>query len=351
MIISRTPYRISFFGGGTDYPEWYQDNNGQVLSTTIDKYIYITCRYLPPFFEHRLRLIYSKMDFCQNSDELKHPAAKAVLNYLGIKKDLQINYDGDLPARSGLGSSSSFTVGLLNALSQYKSLKLNKKQLSENAIYIEQKLIGESVGSQDQINAAYGGLNHIKFSTNGEFHVKPIKLTKIRSLKFQKKLLLFHTGIFRTADTVTKKYLKDLKNKRSLLFEMYEMVNEALGIIKSGSLDDLGLLLNESWQIKKNVSKNITNKNIDLIYQLAISQGALGGKLLGAGGGGVIIFYAPEHAHKKIKSVLKKLLYIPITFENEGSQIIYNLPQKQYVEEEKMRSKNFLKKFKELSNI
>ena len=351
MIISRTPYRISFLGGGTDYPYWYLKNGGQVLSTTIDKYIYITCRTLPPFFEHRLRLVYSSVEYCQDANELLHPSAKQVLKYMGTTKDLEIHYDGDLPARSGMGSSSAFTTGLLTALNRYKKINLSKKNLAKTTIHIEQNLTKEIVGSQDQISAAYGGFNHIKFYKSGNFIVRPIKLSskKIRSL--ENKLMIFHTGIFRTAENISKNYFKNYKQKELHLNKMHLMVNDAINILKNGNLDDFGKLLNDAWFLKKSLSKEISNSIINDIYETALSNGALGGKLLGAGGGGFLIFYVPESKQKKIKKILSKLLFIPLKFEKNGSQIIYDLPEKQYTNEEYARSKNQLKSFKEYKDL
>ena len=234
MIISRTPYRISFFGGGTDYPEWYSKYGGQVLSSSIDKYVYISCRYLPPFFEHQFRLVYGKIELCNNINEIKHPSVRAVLKYLGLKKNLEIHYDGDLPARSGIGSSSAFTVGLLNSLYRYIGVNASKIKLAKESIKIEQNIIKETVGSQDQIGVTYGGLNHIKFQKVGNFLVKPLNISNNRIKSLEKKLMLFHTGIFRNAEFVTKSYVKNFKNKVSYLQNINSLTNEAINILKTG---------------------------------------------------------------------------------------------------------------------
>ena len=338
MIVSRTPYRISFFGGGTDYPNWYIKNGGQVLSTSIDKYVYISCRYLPPFFDHRLTLAYgSKIEYCQVADELKHPSAKQTLKYMGLKNDLEIHYDGDLPARSGMGSSSAFTVGLLRTLCKYNKIKFSKNNLAKISIHIEQNLIKEIVGSQDQISAVYGGFNHIKFNKNGNFIVRSIKLpnSKIRAL--EKRLMLFHTGIFRTAETITKNYFKNYNKKELILKQLYSNVDEAIKILKNNQLDDFGRLLNETWLLKKNLNKAISNHIINDIYDTAMSKGALGGKITGAGGGGFLLLYVPLKMQNAVKSALSDLIHVPFCFENDGSQIIFSYESKKYISEEKYK--------------
>jgi len=324
MIISKTPYRISFFGGGTDYPDWYLRNGGQVLSTSIDKYVYISCRYLLPFFDHRLRLVYTKLENCQNSNELDHPSARQVLKFVGIEKDLEIHYDGDLPARSGIGSSSAFTVGLLNALYKYKNINVSQRNLAKKSIHIEQNLIKECVGSQDQISVACGGFNHIKFLKNGKFVLNPVKLSKNKLKKLEKCLMLFHTGIFRTSETITKNYFKNYKKKENTLIKLNLIVEEAIDSLKKNQLDNFGKLLNETWLMKKNLSQSITNNFIDKIYNKAIDNGALGGKITGAGGGGFLLLYVPLNKQMKVKKALSNLTHVPFKFENKGSQIIFS---------------------------
>ena len=350
MIISKTPYRISFFGGGTDYPEWYKINSGQVLATSIDKYSYITCRYLPPFFNHRISISYGVMEKCMQTKEVKHPSAKAVLNYLKILDNVAIHHDGDLPARSGIGSSSTFTVGLYNALSKYLNNYNNtKRKLSETSIFIEQNIVGECVGSQDQICAAYGGFNHIVFKKNGNFTVN--KLSKISSYtkkRLEKKLMLFHTGIFRIAENLTKKYVNNLNNKSKYLKEIHSMVDVAIDILENGNIDDFGKLLNETWHMKKKINNQISNNSINSIYSIAMANGAIGGKLLGAGGGGFMLFYVPERYQSNIIKKLSKLVYIPFNFEDDGSQLIYTSKHQDYKAQEKFRMNNKLKNFKEL---
>ena len=334
MIISRTPYRISFFGGGTDYPGWYLTHGGQVLSTTIDKYLYISCRYLPPFFGHRLRLVYSQIEVCQDSSELDHPSAREVLKFLGIENGLEIHYDGDLPGRSGLGSSSSFTVGLLNALYAYQGQMISPHRLATESIHIEQDLIGETVGSQDQTNVAHGGLNRIQFKQDGDIVVDPITIGGDRLQALDDCLMLFYTGISRTAEKVAKSYAEDIQAKEKQLIRMHAMVNEAVELIANGDLDDFGRLLNEAWQEKRSLSKLVSNLQVDEIYASAKSAGALGGKLSGAGGGGFFLLYVPLDNQADVKQELSHLLHVPFRFESRGSQIIFYDRHREYREEE-----------------
>ncbi len=324
MIISKTPYRITFFGGGTDYPSWYKNNNGQVINATIDKYIYITCRYLPPFFDHKIRLSYSQNESISDVKNIKHPAFRETLKYFKINKNVEIHYDGDLPSKSGIGSSSAFTTGLVHALFEFKKLKRTKKKLASTTLHVEQNLIKENVGSQDQIAASYGGLNHIRFFKKKSFEVDKLDISKKTLNVLNSKLMLFHTGIFRKADLVSRKYINKLNTKSQYLNEMSQMVDLSKDLIFKNNFDELGKLLNESWKLKKMVSNNISNRYIDNIYDTALRSGALGGKLLGAGSGGFMLFYVPKKSQIKVIQSLKKLLYIPFNFENKGSQIIYN---------------------------
>jgi len=324
MIISKTPYRISFFGGGTDYPSWYRKHGGQVLSTTIDKYIYITCRYLPPFFEHRLRLVYSMTELCNKASELDHPSAREVLKFLKINDGLEIHYDGDLPGRSGTGSSSAFTVGLLHALYAYKGQTITTKELTETSINIEQNIIKETVGSQDQTNAAYGGFNHIKFQKNGEIEVNPVNISSELMSDLQNNLLLFYTGIQRTAEKIARSYVENIEDKSKTLNTMSSMVDQALDRLMNNDLDGFGKLLDQTWKKKRSLSTLVSNSIIDSMYQEAMDNGALGGKLSGAGGGGLLLLYVPLEKQKRVKKKLSKLLHIPFNFETHGSQIIHS---------------------------
>jgi len=351
MIISRTPYRISFFGGGTDYPGWYLKHGGQVLSTTIDKYLYISCRYLPPFFEHRLRLVYSSIEACQHSSELDHPSAREVMKFLGIDNGLELHYDGDLPGRSGLGSSSAFTVGLLNALYAYQGKMISPHRLATESIHIEQEIIKETVGSQDQTNAAYGGLNKIRFRQSGEITVDPITSKQKNIHALDENIMLFYTGIMRTAEEVAKSYVKNIQANEKQLERMHDMVDEAIEIISNGNLDNFGLLLNEAWQKKRSLSKLVSNSQVDEIYALALSAGALGGKLSGAGGGGFLLLYVPSEKQPDVKQKLSQLLHVPFSFEPNGSQIIFYDRHREYKEEELAQEENSHVSFVELKNL
>ena len=324
MVISRTPFRISFFGGGSDYPVWYKENYGAVLATTINKYCYISCRYLPPFFEHKSRIIYSKIEFIKTIEQIEHPSVRECLRFMKINKGVEIHHDGDLPARAGMGSSSTFTVGMLHTLYALKGIMPTKRQLATDAIYIEQKIIKENVGSQDQILAAFGGFNLIEFGGIDGFSVRTITVNPARLKEFQDYLMLFFTGLSRTASQVAAEQIKVIPKRKKELRLMLEMVGEGLKIINSNRrLSDFGKLLHENWKIKCSLSSKISTPLIDEIYSTAIRAGALGGKLLGAGGGGFVLFFAEPDVHKKIKEKLKKFLYVPFRFETSGSQIIF----------------------------
>lgn len=326
MIISRTPFRVSFFGGGTDYPIWFEKNKGAVLATTINKYCYITCRYLPPFFDHKSRIIYSQMEHVSKIDEIDHPSVREVLRFLKIKEGVEIHHDGDLPARTGLGSSSSFTVGLLNSFYALLGKMPTKEQLAKEAIYVEQKMCKENVGCQDQTLVAHGGLNLIEFKKNNNIKVRNVTLSKNKVKDLEDHLMLYFTGFSRTASKIAKHQIKNIPNKEKQLNEMYQMVFEALDILNGKKIEKFGELLDESWQLKRELSDKVSTKHIDNIYTTAKRAGALGGKLLGAGGGGFFLVFAPKSKQKKIKEKLKKLLLVPFKFETLGSQIIFYQP-------------------------
>lgn len=328
MIITRTPFRISFFGGGTDYPVWYKKNGGSVLSTTINKYSYITCRFVPPFFKYKYKISYSKIEEANNHKQIDHPAVRETLKFLKINRNLSIQHDNDLPAKSGLGSSSTFTVGLLNALYGLKGEMVTRRQLALNAIHVEQKLIGENVGSQDQTAAAFGGLNRIEFGGANELTVYPLTIGQNRLSDLKNHLMIFFTGFSRTASEIAAEQIRLAPQKSNELNTMKQMVYEAQDILhsKNKNLDDFGKLLHESWQLKRGLSSKISNSAIDKIYDTGREAGALGGKLLGAGGGGFILFFARPEVQPQIKEKLKKYLHVPFNFENSGSQIIYYSP-------------------------
>jgi D-glycero-alpha-D-manno-heptose-7-phosphate kinase len=326
MIISRTPFRVSFFGGGTDYPGWFNEHPGAVLATTIDKYCYITLRYLPPFFEHRSRIIYSKMEHVSRIDEIDHPSVRETLRYLNIQQGVEIHHDGDLPARSGLGSSSAFTVGLLNALYALKGVMTSKEQLAREAVHIEQALIRENVGCQDQILTAHGGFNHIEFRGDAEPAVRRVTLSRECMAGLEDRVMLFFTGFSRTASEIAAHQIQNIPSRRKELKAMYGLVQQALALLNSSDLTGFGRLLHESWQLKRTLSDRITTPHIDGIYDKALQSGALGGKLLGAGGGGFIMVYADPERQPDVRRALAGLLEIPCRFETMGSQIIFYQP-------------------------
>ncbi len=328
MIITRTPYRISFFGGGTDYPGWYRKHGGAVLATTIDKYCYITCRHLPPFFEHKHRIVYSRIESVQHIDEIEHPAVRAVLNWSKVVDGLEIHHDGDLPARSGLGSSSAFTVGLLHAIKGLNGQMASQQSLAKDAIHIEQNIIGENVGSQDQVSAAYGGLNRIDFRRDDSFDLTPIIIPGNRRDELCSHLMLCFTGFSRIADEIAKSQIDNFKNREPELKLMREMVDEAISILVSSnaSIDEFGKLLGESWKYKRNLSERVSTPEIDQIYNEAMRSGAIGGKILGAGGGGFMLLFAKPEKHAEIRERLKGLVHVAFNFEDAGSRVVLYQP-------------------------
>lgn len=324
MIISRTPFRISFFGGGTDYPAWYNENGGTVLSTTINKYCYITVRYLPPFFEYNYRIRYFQREEAKKISEIKHPSVREIFNFLKVKGGIDLVHHADLPAMSGLGSSSTFTVGLLHAIYSLKNQMVSKRQLALDAIRIEQDVNRENVGSQDQTAAAFGGLNRINFGGKNKIQVEPILLPARREELFYSHLLLFFTGFSRIASDISKEQIDLINKKRINLHDIQNSVEEGLSIICGNQpITNLGKLFDEQWKIKRSLTSKITNNEIDDIYLKATKAGALGGKILGAGGGGFMLLFAPPEKHNSVKKALSKLLHVPFKFDSLGSQIIY----------------------------
>lgn len=352
MIISRTPYRISFFGGGTDYPGWYEKHGGAVLATAINKYCYITCRYLPPFFEHRNRIVYSRIESCTRVEEIQHPAVREVLRYLKFDRGIEVHHDGDLPARSGMGSSSSFTVGLLNVLYALKGYMPTKHQLMMESIYIEQQMIKETVGSQDQATAAYGGFNHIQFLQNGEISVRPLIMSSERLRELNSHLMLFYTGIKRTAADVAESYVADIETKRRQLRIMKDLVDESMVLLNSaGELTGFGELLHEAWQAKQSLSSWVTNREVDHMYEAARNAGATGGKITGAGGGGFLLLFVPPERHESVRQALNKLIHVPFSFDYNGSQIVYFQHEEDFSNIEIERNQLNIKSFRELSEL
>ncbi len=338
MIISRTPYRISFFGGGTDYPEWYRHHGGAVLAAGIDKYCYLTCRYLPPFFEHRIRLVYRKIETCKTIDEIAHPVVKAALRHLDFDRGLELHHDGDLPARSGMGSSSAFAVGLLNALYALSGRLRTKMQLARESMHIEQDIIGETVGSQDQVMASFGGLRYVQFHQDGKITADPLPLPAAHLEELQGHLMLFYTGITRTASDVARTYVDNIGAHRKQLESMRRMVEESVDVLVSGlDLGPFGELLHEAWQTKRSLSPQVSTPCVDAWYQAARRAGAVGGKLTGAGGGGFLLFFVPPQKKAAVRAALAPLLEVPFAFESAGSQIIFYEPGVDYQEADKAR--------------
>jgi len=327
MIISRTPHRISFFGGGTDYPDYYLKHGGKVLGAAIDKYCYITCRKLPPFFNHTHRIVYSKVEKVNQIDEIQHPSIRETLRYLNIKNGLEIHHDGDIPARSGMGSSSAFTVGLLKTLYALEGKVISKEEITREAIHVEQKLIKENVGSQDQVFAAHGGFKLIEFSTSGDILVNPVIIKPERLKILEKSLLLVFTGISRMASVAASDIIRNIPDNTDYLFKMKALVDDAYDVITSPSknLNEFGELLNETWNLKKKLSSEVSTPIIDELYDMVIKNGGIGGKLCGAGGGGFMLFFIAPEGRTKVIEALKNYLHVPFHFDHDGSKIIiYN---------------------------
>lgn len=325
MVICRTPLRISFFGGGTDYPIWYREHGGAVISTTINKYSYITARWLPPYFDYKHRVRYYQQEQVNSLEEINHPSVRECARYLNVQDGLEVVHNADVPAQSGLGSSSTFTVGMLHALHTLQNRMPTKRQLAMEAIHVEQDLIGEAVGSQDQAAAAFGGLNHIRFDGVREIDVEPLILAKDRLQKLQDNLLLLFTGFSRSASEIAKVQISVTPYKSRELGIMRSLCDQALEYLKNenNSIDDFGRLLNEQWKVKRGLTDKISTPEIDEIYDLSLRNGALGGKLLGAGGGGFMIFYARQEYHAAIKLRLNHKMFVPFRFDFTGSKVIY----------------------------
>lgn len=329
MIITRTPFRISFLGGGTDYPVWYKNNGGgAVLSTTIDKYCYITSRYLPPFFDYKYQLRYRQHEEARTLAEIKHPSARECLSFLKFDRGVEMQHNADLPAMSGLGSSSAFTVGFLHGLYALLGKEVSKRKLALDALHIEQERIGEHVGSQDQTAAAFGGFNRIEFGGPEKIRVKPLAFKPEAVRALEERLLLFFTGFQRNASDIAAEQIKNTPQKSAELKTMLAMVDEGESILSQGAkrVDDFGRLLHEGWILKRGLTSKISNYFIDEAYGAARLAGAFGGKILGAGGGGFLLLYVPQERQPEVKERLKKLLLVPFRFENSGSQIIYKMP-------------------------
>lgn len=332
MIISRTPFRMSFFGGGTDYPVWYREHGGAVLSTTFNKYSHISCRYLPPFFDYKYLIRYRLREEAASIDEIRHPSVRECLKFMEIDRGVEIIYTGDIPAQSGIGSSSAFTVGLLNALSALKGKIVTKRQLARDAIHIEQQMIQENVGSQDQVATSFGGFNRVDFGGDSGFYVSPVTVHKQTLDLLQSHLMLLFTGFSRVASGIASEQIKQTPNKKTELIAMRQMVDESIAILGAGekSIEDFGALLHESWKVKKSLSAMISTPEIEELYDVARREGAIGGKILGAGGGGFMLLFARPEDHPRLKEKFKSLVHVPFGFENLGSQVVLYSTQDVY---------------------
>ena len=327
MIITKTPFRMSFFGGGTDMESFFRENGGAVISTTLDKYCYVTVRHLPRFFDFTTHLTYSKMEFINDIDEIQHPAIRNAMRMLDMH-EIRLTYESDLPARSGLGTSSSFAVGMLNAFYALKGKYANKKKLADEAIYLERVLCNEAGGWQDQIAASFGGFNRINFNADG-YEVLPVIISPERKKQLNENLMMFFTGFTRFSATVQQKNDLGAKEKMTQLKEMLELVDNAEMVLtdKTTDLDDFGRLLDRTWRLKRQTGTAVSTSSINELYEKGIEAGALGGKLLGAGGGGFLVFYVQPEKQMILREVMKDLLYIPFEFENSGTQVIHYTPE------------------------
>lgn len=326
MVITRTPFRMSFLGGGTDYQPFFEEYGGSVISTTFDKYCYVTVRHQPPFFDNKNLIVYTRMERTATSAEIKHPLVRNAMQFLDMH-ELRVVYDSDLPSRSGLGSSSSFAIGVLNGFYALKGKYAGKQQLAQDAIYVERTLCAESGGWQDQIAAAYGGLNRINFHDN-TFDVQPIIINGERKRLFNDHLMMFFTGFSRVSAEVASAQVKVVRDKTAELREMLSLVDDGERILTSKcDITEFGRLLDYTWQLKRGLTSKISNDSIDLIYQKALGAGALGGKLMGAGGGGFFMLFVTPENQPAVREALQEFLYVPFAFENEGTKVLYYVPE------------------------
>ena len=328
MIITKTPFRMSFFGGGTDMESFFREYGGAVLSTTFDKYCYVTVRHLPRFFDYSTELAYSKMERVTDVDDINHPAVRNAMKMLDMH-EIRLTYEADLPARSGLGTSSSFAVGMLNAFQCLKGKYADKRKLADQAIYLERELCQEAGGWQDQIAASFGGMNRIEFNKNGTYDVRPIIIHPDRKLQLNDNLMMFFTGFTRFSSEMQKANQAGYEEKIKQLQQMYALVDEAEAVLEErhSDLDDFGRLLDKTWRLKRQTGRAISTNSIDALYEKGIEAGALGGKLLGAGGGGFLVFYVTPDNKESVMAAMKDLLYVPFKFEDGGTQVIHYAPE------------------------
>ncbi len=325
MAISRTPYRVSFFGGGSDYPAWYKEHGGAVLSTAIDKYCFISMRLLPRFFDVKYRIVWSHIENVNSVAEILHPAIRGGLRYLRHDESigLEVLHQGDLPARAGMGSSSTFVVGLIKAYCAIRDLDIDRHALALKAIDLEQNWLNESVGSQDQVAAAYGGLNVIRFRQDGTVAVEPVVMDPAVKSRLADHLVLVFTGSNRLASQIAQSVVESLKEKEASIVRMQQMVEDGAHMLRDGDLSGFGEMLHETWMLKRGLSSSVSNSHIDEIYATAREAGAIGGKLLGAGHSGFMLFFIPPERRDELIARLKHYTWVPFGFDNDGSKIIY----------------------------
>lgn len=334
MIITKTPFRMSFFGGGTDMESFFRENGGSVLSTTFDKYCYVNVRHLPRFFDYTSEFSYSKTERVTEIAQIQHPAIRNAMKMLDMH-EIRLTYEADLPARSGLGTSSSFAVGMLNAFYALKGKYADKKRLADEAIYLERELCQEAGGWQDQIAASFGGFNRINFDADG-YEVLPLIIAPERKKQLNQNLMMFFTGFTRFSSDVQKANFAGKKDKTAQLKEMLSLVDEAERVLtdKETSLDEFGRLMDHTWKLKRQTGAAVSTDSIDGLYAKGMAAGALGGKLLGAGGGGFLVFYVEPDKQEAVRKAMQKLMYIPFEFENGGTRVIHYTPET-YVPQEK----------------
>ena len=327
MIITKTPFRMSFFGGGTDMESFFMENGGAVLSTTFDKYCYVNVRHLPRFFDYSTELSYAKIERVTDVNDIQHPAIREAMKMLDMH-EIRLTYEADLPARSGLGTSSSFAVGMINAFYALKGKYADKKKLADAAIYLERELCKEAGGWQDQIAASYGGFNRINFNSDG-YEVLPLIINPERKRQLNNNLMMFFTGFTRFSSDVQKANASNKADKVNQLKEMLALVDEAEKVLvdKQSDLDEFGRLLDHTWRIKRKTVNTVSTNSIDELYDKGLKAGALGGKLLGAGGGGFLVFYVEPDKQEKVKKAMEDLLYIPFEFEDGGTRVIHYSPE------------------------
>ena len=326
MIITQTPFRMSFFGGGTDFPDFYREHGGAVISTTFDKYCYVNVRHLPRFFDYSTDLSYARTERVKRVEDIEHPAIREAMKHLDMH-EIRLTYEADLPARSGLGTSSSFAVGMLNAFYALKGKYADKRKLADDAIFLERVLCNESGGVQDQIAASFGGMNRINFNAEG-YTVNPVIISPERKKLLNRNLMLFFTGFSRFSSDIQVAAEKNLKSKQNQLLEMLSLVDDAEKILTSKTdLEEFGRLLDYTWQLKRGITDKVSTDSIDAVYSRALQAGATGGKLLGAGGGGFLLFYVDPDKQENVRKALENLLYVPFEFENGGTRVIHYTPE------------------------